>query len=168
MKYHSTNHKSAEVSFREALFKGLAEDGGLYMPNEIPVIPKTELKDLSNKSYPEIAASVLSRYIDEGPGRVELLSICTDAYNFEIPLEHIEENSYLLRLDQGPTASFKDFGARLMARLMQWYLKRKGEEFTILTATSGDTGSAVASAFAGIDNIKVIILYPEKEVSQIQ
>ena len=163
MKYHSTNQIIAGASFREALLKGLAEDGGLYMPDKIPAISATELMGFGKLSYAEIASSVLSRYFEEGPGRDEFLSICRDAYNFDIPIEFFEENEYVLRLDQGPTASFKDFGARLMARLMQWYLKSKGEVFTILTATSGDTGSAVASAFAGIDNIKVIILYPEKD-----
>jgi len=168
IKYYSTNLKSPEVSFSEALLKGLAPDGGLYMPVSFPEFSADELFSYSGKEYYEIAFSVLSKFIgSEIPDEV-LLNLCRDAYNFDIPLEKVTDRKYIMRLDQGPTASFKDFAARMMSRLMQRYLSINNKFLTILTATSGDTGSAVASAFFGLKNISVIILYPEEEVTLMQ
>lgn len=168
IRYYSTNLKSGTVGFSEALLKGLAPDGGLYMPSYIPVLDNGELVKLSDQSYPEIAYTVLSKIIGNEIENEELLSICRDAYNFEVPLEHVTERKYILRLDQGPTASFKDFAARMMSRLMQYFISKNNRNLTILTATSGDTGSAVASAFYGLENIKVVILFPPGEVSAMQ
>jgi len=168
IKYYSTNRKSPEATFQEALLKGLAPDGGLYLPDTIPLIPDKELCALSDLKYDEIAFSVLNKLIGKEIDSDKLQMICTDAYNFSIPIENVINRRYILRLDQGPTASFKDFAARMMSRLMQHFLSENNQHLTILTATSGDTGSAVASAFYGLKNINVIILFPENEVTAMQ
>jgi threonine synthase len=168
IKYYSTNLKAPEISFSEALLKGLAPDGGLYMPASYPKLTTDELTSYSGKQYHEIAYSVLSGYIgNEIPENV-LSELCKDAYPFDVPLEKVVDRKYIMRLDQGPTASFKDFAARMMSRLMQHYLAINNQFLTILTATSGDTGSAVANAFYDLKNIKVIILYPAEEVTLMQ
>jgi threonine synthase len=166
--YYSTNRRAPEVSFKEALLRGLAPDGGLYMPGHIPAIGPDILESLRSKSYPEIAADIMSLFIGNEISKNDLLGLCRDSYDFPIPLENIYDNKYILRLDRGPTASFKDFAALLMGRMMQYFLKTENKFLTILTATSGDTGSAVANAFSGLENINVIILYPEKEISPLQ
>lgn len=166
--YRSTNCKAPEVSFREALLKGIAPDGGLYVPGKIPVLSQEELESFRKKEYNEIAVDILKKYVDDEIGDIELRKICTEAYNFEIPLEKVTEGKYILRLDRGPTFSFKDFAARMMSRMMQHFLAGENGKLTILTATSGDTGSAVASAFFGLKNINVIILFPKDEVSLMQ
>jgi threonine synthase len=168
LKYYSTNRKSTELTFSQALLKGLAPDGGLYMPLSIPKITREELESFTAKEYHEIAFSVLNKFLSNETDSNELMSLCRDAYNFEVPLEKVYDRKYIMRLDQGPTASFKDFAARMMSRLMQYYLSINNQHLTILTATSGDTGSAVASAFYGLKNINVIILFPYDEVSLIQ
>lgn len=168
VKYYSTNRKSPEVTFREALLKGLAPDGGLYMPVSFPKISPEELESYAGKDYYEIAFSVLDKIIGNEIKKQDLLKLCRDSYNFEVPLEKVYDRKYIMRLDQGPTASFKDFAARMMSRLMQYYLAINNQHLTILTATSGDTGSAVASAFYGLKNINVIILFPEEEVTLMQ
>lgn len=166
--YYSTNHKAPELSFKEALLKGLAPDGGLYMPSFIPVISSKEIYSYSHLEYPEIAFRVLRHFLSEEINDADLRKICYEAYNFEVPLERVIGRDYIIRLDQGPTASFKDFAARIMARLMHYFGIHDNRSFTIVTATSGDTGSAVASAFHNLSNVNVIILFPAKEVSEIQ
>jgi len=169
IKYYSTNLRSDEVSFSEALLKGLAPDGGLYMPSRLPALSAGELKQIRMaKSYNEIAFTVLNKFLSDEVEPSYLETLCEEAYNFHVPLEKVAGNGYVMRLDQGPTASFKDFAARMMARLMNHFISRNRQHYTILTATSGDTGSAVASAFHGLDGIDVIILYPEKEVTDMQ
>jgi threonine synthase len=118
--------------------------------------------------YAGIASVVLNKLIGKEIDNKELLKLCTEAYNFDVPLEKVYNRSYIMRLDQGPTASFKDFAARMMSRLMQYFLSINNQHLTILTATSGDTGSAVANAFHGLKNIDVTILFPDKEVSLMQ
>lgn len=166
--YYSTNLKSEPVSFGKALLKGLAPDGGLFMPESIPVFTKEEIKSLSQKSYAEIAYEVAKKFFKNEIPENELLKITKSAYNFDVPLEKVYDRNYVMRLDQGPTASFKDFAARMMGRLMQYFLQKENRKILILTATSGDTGSAIANAFYGLDNIKVVILYPQKEISERQ
>lgn len=168
VRYYSTNHNSPEESFRGALLKGLAPDGGLYLPATIPSVSNCELDSFADMNYPEIAFTILSKLIGDEIGHEELNKLCHEAYNFSVPLEHVVDKRYIMRLDQGPTASFKDFAARMMSRLMQHYLSENNQYLTILTATSGDTGSAVASAFYGLKNINVIILFPRDEVSSMQ
>jgi threonine synthase len=168
IQYYSTNLKSEKVSFKEALIKGQAPDKGLYMPEVIPQLTKEEIAGFAGKQYHEIAFSVIHKFLKDEIPSEDLKAIVKDAYNFDVPLEKVYDRNYLMRLDQGPTASFKDFAARLMGRIMQYYLKKENRSMLILTATSGDTGSAIANAFYGLDNIKVIILYPEKEVTDRQ
>jgi threonine synthase len=166
--YYSTNLKAEKVSFGEALLKGLAPDKGLYMPDRIPVINKHMLKEMSGKTYDEIAFMVAKVLLQGEIDEDSLLSMIRDAYNFKVPLERVYERKYLMRLDQGPTASFKDFAARMMGRLMQYFLQRLNRKMLILTATSGDTGSAIANAFYRLGNIQVVILYPKNEVTTRQ
>lgn len=168
IKYRSTNLRSPEVSFSEALLGGLAPDGGLYLPNRFPVLSATERSGFAGKKYHEIAFEVLNKLIGSEIESSLLAEMCSDVYNFPVPLEKVSDRNYIMRLDQGPTASFKDFAARMMSRLMQYYLSQNGKHLTILTATSGDTGSAVANAFSGLKNIDVIILFPVKEVTDVQ
>jgi threonine synthase len=167
--YHSTNQKAEPILFGEALVKGQAPDKGLYMPESIPVFSKEELSKFKNYTYPEIAYAVASKFLTEDEiSKDDLKQIAEDAYNFDVPLENVFDRHFIMRLDQGPTASFKDFAARMMGRLMQYFLNKEHRNMLILTATSGDTGSAIANAFYGLENIKVVILFPEDEVSDRQ
>ena len=168
IRYYSTNLKAPEVSFSEALLKGIAPDGGLYLPVSFPILTSEELSGFSGKMYHEIASIILNKFVGNEITYNELSDLCIDAYNFDIPLEKVCDRKYIMRLDQGPTASFKDFAAGMMSRLMQYFLSINNQHLIILTATSGDTGSAVAGAFYGLKNIKVIILFPEKEVTLMQ
>jgi threonine synthase len=166
--YYSTNQNSEKISFQEALIKGQAPDKGLYMPDHIPTFTKSEIEAMKGKQYFEIAYAVIGKFLQNEIPADDLYSIVKDAYNFDVPLENVYARNYIMRLDQGPTASFKDFAARMMGRLMQYYLKKENRNMLILTATSGDTGSAIANAFYGLDNIKVLILFPENEVTDRQ
>jgi threonine synthase len=166
--YYSTNLKSPETTFQDALLRGLSPDGGLYMPFPVPSLTPRELENFSDSEYPEIAFTILNKIIGDEINSQDLMNLCYEAYNFRVPLEYVCDRKYIMRLDQGPTASFKDFAARMMSRLMQYYLSLNGRHLTILTATSGDTGSAVASAFYGLSNINVIILFPRDEVTPMQ
>ncbi len=166
--YFSTNGNAPKVSFSEALLKGLAPDNGLYMPDHIPVLHYETLVNLSGKSYSEIAFTIARNFLHGEITDSELHQLARDAYNFEVPLEKVYDRKYIMRLDQGPTASFKDFAARMMGRLMQYFLQKQNRKMLILTATSGDTGSAIANAFYGLDNIEVVILFPGKEVTSRQ
>lgn len=168
IKYSSTNRRSPETGFREALLKGLAPDGGLYMPTMIPELKREVIESFTGKAYHEIAFNVLNAFLDNEIEPELLADLCREAYNFDVPFEIISDRKYVLRLDRGPSASFKDFAARMMARLMHHYVVQDNLQLTVLTATSGDTGSAVASAFHGLRGINLIILFPEKEVSDIQ
>jgi len=166
--FYSTNKKAKAVTFSEALLDGLAPDKGLYMPKEIPTFTKEEINSFTDKEYYEIAFEVSRKFLKGQIEEKELLSMLKDAYSYDIPLEKVYGNKYIMRLDQGPTASFKDFAARMMGRLMQHYLKKENKQLLILTATSGDTGSAIANAFYGLDNINVLVLFPENEVTDRQ
>lgn len=168
MKLYSTNLQAEEVSFGTALIAGLAPDRGLYMPRTLPAFSEEELASMKDKTYPEIAFRILKKVLEGEIDEASLKKITYDAYDYEVPLEKVDDMTYIMRLDRGPTASFKDFAARMMARLMQYYLKKENRQLTILTATSGDTGSAVAHAFYGLDNIRVIVLFPKDEVSDRQ
>jgi len=163
--FYSTNKSAPLVDLREALLQGQAPDKGLYMPAKIPSLTLDEINDFANQSYAEIAFNVIKQFTHGVLDNSSLMEICNNAYNFEVPIEHVTNAFYVLRLDRGPTASFKDFAARLMARLLGRFVKETGRHITILTATSGDTGSAVASAFYGVPDIRVLVLFPEKEVS---
>lgn len=168
--YYSTNRDfegfKDTVSFREALFMGIAPDEGLFMPDNIPVISPEEIKALKGKPYSDVAYAVLSRFLAGDIDEDKLRAITKEAYDFGIPIEQ-EGRMFIMRLDQGPTLSFKDFAARFMARVMR-ELKPKDEMLNIIVATSGDTGSAVGEAFKGVEGIRVYILYPKNEVSSVQ
>jgi threonine synthase len=168
IRYESTNRNAPKVSFAEALLKGLAPDRGLYMPDSVPVIDKNILAGMRGLSYPQIALTVARHLLKGEIADNELVKMTADAYNFPVPLEKVTGRKYIMRLDQGPTASFKDFAARMMGRLMQHFLQKENRNMLILTATSGDTGSAIANAFYGLSNIRVVILYPEREVTSRQ
>ncbi len=165
IKFFSTNGLSERVDFRQALLMGQAPDKGLFMPEQIPKVPESIIKEFPRMSYPEIAYEVVKPYLGDLIRDSALRSMLQDAYDYEIPLQRVYDEKYVMRLDQGPTCSFKDFAARLMGRMIQYFLKEDGKSIIILTATSGDTGSAVAHAFYGLDNIKVVVLFPEREVT---
>ncbi len=168
IKFYSTNLIAENVNVKEAVLKGLAEDKGLYMPDHIPTLSNNEFVALKNADYPEIAFTILKKFLDGFVSDNELKKICNEAYDFPVPIEKITDNFFILRLDKGPTAAFKDFAARAMARLMELFLEQENKKLLILTATSGDTGSAVANAFHGCESIKLIVLFPEKEVTDRQ
>ncbi len=168
--FESTNRRAPAVNLREALLTGQAPDQGLYLPRQFPRFTPGEITALARQPYTAIAWTVLRRYTDGVVADGVLEELCREAYDFPVPLEAVRgaERVSVLRLDQGPTCSFKDFAARLMARLMARFVRETGRPLTILTATSGDTGSAVASAFHGLPGIRVIVLFPKAEVSDRQ
>ncbi|MEX2541950.1 MAG: threonine synthase [Trueperaceae bacterium] len=155
---------SAGVSFREALLAGLAGDGGLYLPDRVPSLPAAWRE---SGSFTAMAAAVLEPWLQE-PAGSELRELVAEAIDFPVPLVPLSRERYVVELFHGPTLSFKDFGARTMARLMDRYLAGSGRTLTILVATSGDTGSAVADGFAGLENLRVVLLYPMDKVSDVQ
>ena len=168
IKYFSTNLNAKELTFSEAILKGIAEDKGLFMPKDIPNFTKEQISSFSKKEYYEIAFEVIRKFLVGQIEDKELLSIVKEAYNFPVPIENVYDNKFVMRLDQGPTASFKDFAARMMGRLIEHFLSKKKGNLLILTATSGDTGSAMANAFYGLSNVKVLVLFPETEVTERQ
>ena len=163
--FSSTNRQSPTVNLREALLAGQAPDRGLYFPEKFPRLTPAEIAAFASLPYHEIAFRVLAKYTGGMIPDADLAAMCREAYNFSIPLEKIYDHVHLMRLDQGPTASFKDFAAQMMARLFGRFLGEEGKQLTILTATSGDTGAAVAHAFHNIPGIQVIVLFPMTEVS---
>jgi threonine synthase len=157
------------VDFKEAILKGQAPDKGLYMLDEIPQLDDEEIFSFRDLELPQIAYKVLSQIIGDLIPKEQLESIINRALNFEIPVEKISNHDYMMYIDQGPTCSFKDVGARMLARLMEYFLEVvEKKDVTIITATSGDTGGAVAQAFYEMNRIKVIVLYPKNEVSSLQ
>ena len=168
LQFHSTNGQAPAVNLRAALLQGQAPDRGLYFPKTFPRFTFNELTAFSHLPYHEIAFRVLSKFTEGIITPEELAKMCSSAYNFPVPLEVVNFRTFLMRLDQGPTASFKDFAAQMMARMFGKFLREDGRHVTILTATSGDTGSAVAHAFHNIPGVRVIVLFPIAEVSLSQ
>ncbi len=166
--FRSTNRQSPEVGFSEALLKGQAPDYGLYMPAEIPVMTGEGISAFAGMEYPRIACEVMKKFLREEIDFALLEKMARDAYNFEVPVQKVRDNFYILWLTKGPTASFKDFAARMMAKLMQYFAGRENRKLTVLVATSGDTGGAVANAFHDLDNVNVVVLFPVKEVTERQ
>ncbi|HEY4414883.1 MAG TPA: threonine synthase [Verrucomicrobiae bacterium] len=166
--FRSTNGQSPAVNLREAFLQGLAPDRGLYLPEKFPTLTPAEIAAFAKLPYHEIAFRVLSKFTEGIIPRNELAAMCHSAYNFPVPLEIISVRLFLMRLDQGPTASFKDFAAQMMARMFGRFLREDNRQVTILTATSGDTGAAVAHAFHKIPGVRVIVLFPMAEVSESQ
>jgi threonine synthase len=168
MLYYSTNNKSAEVEFKTAVLKGLPEDNGLYMPKQIPELPTELISSLPDLTFQEISFHVANAFLNEELPEDKLNTIIDEAFYFDAPLIEINNKLFSLELFHGPTFAFKDFAARFMAKLMGYYVEQSGKELTILVATSGDTGSAVASGFLNVPGIRVFLLYPSNKVSHIQ
>lgn len=169
MKYYSTNKKVSGVSLQDAVVKGLAEDKGLFMPNEIKQLPQDFFDTIENLSFQEIAYTVADAFFGEDVEAAALKEIVYDTLNFDAPLVPVTENISSLELYHGPTLAFKDVGGRFMSRLLGYFIQKQGEQkVNVLVATSGDTGSAVANGFLGVDGIHVYVLYPKGLVSPIQ
>ncbi len=168
MKFYSTNKKAPEASLKDAVLNGLAPDGGLYMPQNIPLLPTEFWEGIHDMPFHDIAFTIAQGLVSDSIEDDVLREIIRKALNFEAPLVPISDNISTIELFHGPTLAFKDFGARFMAQLLKHYVHEGDEPLNILVATSGDTGSAIASAFFQVPGIKVKILYPKGKVSEIQ
>ncbi|MGE5350492.1 MAG: threonine synthase [Acidobacteriota bacterium] len=168
MQFYSTKDKSLRVSLKEAVLQGIASDGGLFMPEFIPPLSGGFIKSLSGMSFQEIAYEIASHFVENEIPQSDLKRIAGDAFNFPVVVKSLSDNLAVLELFHGPTLAFKDFGARFTSRLMSYFLQGEKKEITILVATSGDTGSAVANGFYNTEGIKVVLLYPSGKVSNIQ
>lgn len=168
MNFISTNGKVGSVTFLTAMRQGLAPDGGLYMPDKIPVLHKSFWKELENLSFPEIALNMARPFLKDELTEDSLKSVVNDAFQFPINIQRLPENQFILELFHGPTLAFKDFGARFMARLFSEKARKEQQKVTILVATSGDTGSAVAHGFYRVPGVDVCLLYPKGKVSRLQ
>ena len=174
MKYYSTNGKAPLADLQKAVVKGLAEDRGLYMPERIEKLPKAFFDDIQDMKFQDIAYNVASNFFGEDVDEDALQDIVYDTLSFDCPVVKVTDNIYTLELFHGPTLAFKDVGARFMARLLGYFLRRGGsgtsanQTVNVLVATSGDTGSAVANGFLGVEGIHVYVLYPKGKVSPIQ
>ena len=168
MKYYSTNKKSPLVDFKEATINGQAPDKGLYFPEKIPVIDKDLIANIEKYSNEEIAFRVIAPYVGESIANDKLMQIVKETISFPIPLIKLNESVFSLELFHGPTLAFKDIGARFMSRCLGHFVKNNNKKVTVLVATSGDTGGAVANGFYNVDGIEVVILYPSGKVSPVQ
>jgi threonine synthase len=169
MKYYSTNQKAPLASLEEAVVKGLASDRGLYMPQQIKQLSASFYEEIDKLSFQEISYRVADAFFGEDVPAETLKQIVYDTLCFDTPLVSVSENIYSLELFHGPTLAFKDVGARFMARLLSYFIKKEGKkQVNVLVATSGDTGSAVANGFLGVEGIHVFVLYPKGKVSEIQ
>src|SRR6187399_3218065 len=168
MKYYSTNKESPLASFREATIKGQAPDKGLYFPETIPQVEKDLIDNIEDISNEEIAYRVIKPYVADEIKDDDLFRIVRETINFPIPLVKVNDNIFSLELFHGPTLAFKDVGARFMSRCLGYFLKNENKKVTVLVATSGDTGGAVANGFYDVPGVDVIILYPSGKVSVVQ
>lgn len=170
MRYYSLNRKAPIVGFKEALIRGLAPDRGLYFPEEVPRLQESVIDNLDHFSDQEIAFQVIKSYVGDEIPEARLQQIVEDTLCFDFPVRQISENISVLELFHGPTLAFKDVGARFMARCLGYFNETEGNstKITVLVATSGDTGGAVASGFFGVEGVDVVILYPSGKVSAIQ
>ena len=168
MKYYSTNRNTPDVSLKEAVVKGLAADNGLFMPERIEKFEPAFFDEILNLSFQEIAFEVAKKFFGEDIEEVKLKEIVYDTLQFDCPVVKVTDSIYSLELFHGPTLAFKDVGARFMARLLNHFLGKQEKLVNVLVATSGDTGSAVANGFLGVDGIHVYVLYPKGKVSDIQ
>jgi threonine synthase len=169
MKYYSTNKKVTGVSLQNAVVKGLAEDKGLFMPDTIKTLPQSFFDTIENLSFQEMAYTVADAFFGEDVEAGALKKIVYETLNFDVPLVHVVDNIYSLELYHGPTLAFKDVGGRFMSRLLGYFIQKQSKtKINVLVATSGDTGSAVANGFLGVEGIHVYVLYPKGLVSPIQ
>ncbi len=168
MNYYSLNNQSPKVNFAQAAVKGQAPDKGLYFPENVPALPKDFIQRIRSLSKEEIGVTVMKPYVGESiPGEV-LQGIVAETVNFDFPLVQVDENAYALELFHGPTLAFKDVGARFMSRCLGYFNRDSDKHTTVLVATSGDTGGAVANGFLGVEGVDVVILYPSGKVSPVQ
>ena len=172
MNYYSTNGKAPIADLQKAVVKGLAEDRGLYMPEEIKILPKVFFDNIQEMPFQQIAYNVASAFFGEDVDQDALQDIVYDTLSFDCPVVKVKDNIYALELFHGPTLAFKDVGARFMARLLRYFTQSRQDAqnslINVLVATSGDTGSAVANGFLGVEGIHVYVLYPKGKVSPIQ
>ncbi len=169
MKYYSTNKQASDATLEEAVVRGLAGDKGLYMPREIKPLPASFYDEIENLSFQEIACRVADAFFGEDVPADVLKQIVYDTLSFDAPVVKVKDNIYSLELFHGPTLAFKDVGGRFMARLLGYFIRKEGKkQVNVLVATSGDTGSAVANGFLGVEGIHVYVLYPKGKVSEIQ
>lgn len=169
MKYYSTNRQAPVATLEKAVVKGLAEDKGLYMPEQIRPLPPSFFEHIEAMTFQEIAYHVADAFFGEDIPADDLRRIVYDTLAFDCPVVEVEKDIFALELFHGPTLAFKDVGARFMARLLQYFIRKEGKErINVLVATSGDTGSAVANGFLGVEGIHVYVLYPKGKVSRIQ
>lgn len=168
MNYYSLNKQSPNVSFREAVLKGQAPDKGLYFPEHIAAIPKETIEHPDRFSSAEIAFKIIQPYVGNTIPADVLMRIAEETTSFPVPLVPVTEDIFSLELFHGPTLAFKDTGARFMSRCLGYFAREKSERITVLAATSGDTGGAVADGFFGVEGIDVVILYPSGKVSAVQ
>ena len=168
MKYFSLNNNSPKVSFQEAVVLSLAPDRGLYFPESITPLPDSFFQNIENLSQEEIAFEAIKQFVGDEIPETELKRIIADTICFDFPCVPVENNVYSLELFHGPTMAFKDVGARFMSRCLGYFNRNDDKKVTVLVATSGDTGGAVASGFLGVKGVEVIILYPSGKVSEIQ
>lgn len=168
MQFHSTNKKSKKLPFSHVVRLGLAPDGGLFLPDQLPKLPTGFFRKISALKFTEIARAVAKQYIGREIPEKDLQKIIQGAFNFSVPLKKVGPELYVLELFHGPTMAFKDFGARFLSRTLGYFLQNQKQKLNIIVATSGDTGSAVASGFFNVPNIKVFILYPSGKVSPLQ
>lgn len=168
MKYYSTNRQSPIVGFKEASIKGQAPDKGLYFPETLPQLDKEFISNIKNYSNEEIAFRVIKPYVGKEIPEEKLFQIVSETVNFPIPLVPVTESISSLELFHGPTLAFKDIGARFMSRCLGYFLKGNSKKVTVLVATSGDTGGAVANGFYEVEGVEVVILYPSGKVSPVQ
>jgi len=168
MKYYSLNRQSEEVSFREAVIRGIAPDRGLYFPERIDKLPKEVLNQIDTYSQNDLAFEMIRQFVGDEIPEKELKALIKDTLSFDFPLIEVEDDVYSLELFHGPTMAFKDVGGRFMARCLSYFNRDNDNEVTVLVATSGDTGGAVASGFLGVKGVNVVILYPSGKVSEVQ
>ncbi|WP_103068324.1 threonine synthase [Aquimarina sediminis] len=168
MQYYSLNNNASNVAFSEAVIKGLAPDRGLYFPENITPLPKSFFENIENMDTAEIAYQAIHQFVGDEIPEVELRDILKDVLSFDFPVVEIEDNIGTLELFHGPTMAFKDVGARFMARCLGYFNRNNEDQVTVLVATSGDTGGAVANGFLGVKGVNVVILYPSGKVSDIQ
>lgn len=168
MKYYSTNKNTPKVTLKEAVVKGLAADNGLFMPEHINKFEPSFFENIHNLSFQEIAFEVALKFFGDDIEPSTLKTIVYDTLQFDCPLVKVTDNIYSLELFHGPTLAFKDIGARFMARLLSHFMTNREKQINVLVATSGDTGSAVANGFLGVEGVHVYVLYPKGKVSKIQ
>ncbi len=168
MRYYSLNRKSPNVTFREAVVRGIAPDRGLYFPETIRELPEGFFAKVEDLDRNELALALISQFVGDEIPEQELFELIKDVLSFDFPLVPVEPNVFSLELFHGPTMAFKDVGARFMARCLSHFNKDHKQEVTVLVATSGDTGGAVASGFLGVEGVNVVILYPSGKVSEVQ